>query len=266
MVRWIFFDIGNVLLIDEPLVALNWEEIYQALNDSGRHVTFTELMTQREQVVQQDQDAAPHMSIGIKLLGQEGWAEVKKRIKAKVRQDYLHYNFVRMGAAEVMANLSTRYKLAVAANQPKDVFRKAMEDAGLLGFFDILGISDEMGLSKPDPRFFQLLLSQAGCTASEAIMIGDRIDNDIVPAQKLGMHTIWFNLSPEAQGYVARSSLEQLYIDSLHRAPSRGTGHPNQQIEPSVTVTSLDQLLAAIESIADGPQETSNQGAASLHR
>jgi len=34
-------------------------------------------------------------------------------------------------------------------------------------------------------------LERAGCKPEEAVMIGDRIDNDIVPAKSLGMRTVW---------------------------------------------------------------------------
>ena len=80
-------------------------------------------------------------------------------------------------------------------------------------------------------------------------MVGDRVDKDIVPAKRLGMRTVRFNLSPEAQGYVPKGDLEQLYVESLRRAPSRGTGHLDEQIEPDATVTSLDQLSSAVEAI-----------------
>lgn len=49
----------------------------------------------------------------------------------------------------------------------------------------------EEGISKPDLRIFQLALEKAQCNSEEVIMIGDRIDNDIIPAKKIGMYTIW---------------------------------------------------------------------------
>ncbi|HEY1248590.1 MAG TPA: HAD hydrolase-like protein, partial [Nitrososphaera sp.] len=43
---------------------------------------------------------------------------------------------------------------------------------------------------KPDSRIFDLALNQAGRSASECVMIGDRLDTDICPANMLGMTTI----------------------------------------------------------------------------
>ena len=51
--------------------------------------------------------------------------------------------------------------------------------------------SAEEGVSKPDRRIFEIALERSGCKPENAVMIGDRIDNDIVPAKQLGMKTIW---------------------------------------------------------------------------
>ena len=60
----------------------------------------------------------------------------------------------------------------------------------------------------------------ANCTPREAVMIGDRIDNDILPAKALGMHTVWirqgfgglWNISnPEEQTEHTADSLTELF-------------------------------------------------------
>jgi pyrimidine 5'-nucleotidase len=69
--------------------------------------------------------------------------------------------------------------------------------------------SAEAGLEKPDPAIFQLALRQANCTPPQAVMIGDRLDNDIRPARVLGWKTIC-----NAQGFARFQSLR----DSLDEA------------------------------------------------
>ena len=49
----------------------------------------------------------------------------------------------------------------------------------------------EEGISKPNPRIFQIALEKSGCVPARAVMIGDRVDNDIIPAKAMGMYTIW---------------------------------------------------------------------------
>ena len=249
MIRWIFVDFGNVLFIDEPLLEHTWEEIYRTIRNNGEKVSFAELMRLREERVLAHQDSAPHATVGALLLGAVGWERVRGKVAEDFRQDYFAFNFLIRGAEEVLARLSVRYSLAVVANQPQ-VFRQALQKVDLEKFFEVIGISGERGLSKPSPAFFRAMLEEAGCAPKEAIMVGDRIDNDIEPAQRLGMRTIWFNLKPEVQGYAAKTELERLYVESLQRVPSRGSGHPEEEIEPDITVTELRQLVPAVEEIA----------------
>lgn len=49
----------------------------------------------------------------------------------------------------------------------------------------------EAGASKPDPRPFMLALEQAGCSADEAVYVGDNYAKDVVGAKAVGMKAIW---------------------------------------------------------------------------
>jgi putative hydrolase of the HAD superfamily len=82
------------------------------------------------------------------------------------------------------------YRLGVIANQPSQV-RGAMERDGLVGFFEVWGVSDDLGLHKPDPALFVHALATAGVEPARSVMVGDRLDYDIRPAQRAGMRTIW---------------------------------------------------------------------------
>ena len=62
---------------------------------------------------------------------------------------------------------------------------------GLLKYIGVVAASAELGVAKPDRAIFDRALEMAGCTAQEAVMIGDRLDNDISPAKRLGLKTIW---------------------------------------------------------------------------
>lgn len=81
-------------------------------------------------------------------------------------------------------------RLGLIANQRKAESAARLEWSGLLDHFEVTVLSGDVGLMKPDPRIFLLALQMAGCEASEAVMVGDRPDNDIVPAKRLGMATV----------------------------------------------------------------------------
>jgi len=55
----------------------------------------------------------------------------------------------------------------------------------------VIVLSDEVGFSKPDTRIFFHALKVAGCEPEKAVMVGDRLDNDIGPAKSIGMTTVW---------------------------------------------------------------------------
>ncbi|MGZ4106477.1 MAG: HAD family hydrolase [Tumebacillaceae bacterium] len=81
--------------------------------------------------------------------------------------------------------------LGVISNGHLEEQTGKLRDHGLLGFFDHLIVSTEVGVGKPDVRIFEHALQVCGCEAHEALMIGDSYSNDIEPAKQLGMRTIW---------------------------------------------------------------------------
>ena len=94
------------------------------------------------------------------------------------------------GVAGQLERLANDYTLGLAANAPASI-RELLEEFGVLRWFTHTDVSGSIGIKKPDQRFFETILANAGTKASEAIMIGDRLDNDIIPARRIGMKTIW---------------------------------------------------------------------------
>lgn len=123
-------------------------------------------------------------------------------------------------ALPVLAALKDRgYRLGIIANQlPGSEARLAR--FGLLPYFDVICASAEEGVAKPDPEIFHRALTRAGCAPADAVMIGDRTDNDIAPAKALGMQTVLIR-----QGYAG-----------YHIVRHEGE-------KPDVAVDSLTELL-----------------------
>ena len=91
---------------------------------------------------------------------------------------------------EILEQLGPEYKLGIIANQLPGL-EERLKDFGILDYFSAIFSSAELGLAKPDPAIFKLALQKTNCLPHQAIMIGDRLDNDIVPAKRIGMKTIW---------------------------------------------------------------------------
>jgi FMN phosphatase YigB (HAD superfamily) len=60
----------------------------------------------------------------------------------------------------------------------------------------IVGSSGRWGVAKPDPRFFARIVTEAGLEPGEIVYIGDRIDNDVLPALRMGMRAIFIERGP----------------------------------------------------------------------
>lgn len=54
-----------------------------------------------------------------------------------------------------------------------------------MSYIKLIVASAEEGVAKPDKRIFEIALDKANCEPQAAVMIGDRVDNDIVPAKAL---------------------------------------------------------------------------------
>ncbi|MFD7084520.1 HAD family hydrolase [Streptomyces sp. NPDC059918] len=63
---------------------------------------------------------------------------------------------------------------------------------------DLIGTSDDWGASKPDPVFFERVAGVVPFADDEILYVGDRVDNDLRPGAKAGMHTALVRRGPWA--------------------------------------------------------------------
>ncbi len=137
---------------------------------------------------------------------------------------------VRPGIEDVLEKLRGRYILALAGNQPPQVGR-FLRGSGLLQGFCWALVSGEMGVHKPHPLFFRMILQGCGGIPPErAVMVGDRLDNDVFPAKLLGMRTVRLLVGPYR-----------------HQEP------PTEYHVPDITLDDLRELPAALAELEGRP-------------
>ena len=90
---------------------------------------------------------------------------------------------------EVLPLLAGRYRLGILGQYGRELIVE-LEREGLLSHFTFTHTQEVSALTKPDPRYFELVLAKAGVPAEKSLMVGDRIDKDIVPAKQTGMKTM----------------------------------------------------------------------------
>ncbi len=84
------------------------------------------------------------------------------------------------------------HRTAMIANANTADARNIIATCGLEDCFDVIVISEEVGIEKPDKQVFQVALDKLGVEAENAVMVGNRIDADIVGANRIGMKIVWF--------------------------------------------------------------------------
>jgi HAD superfamily hydrolase (TIGR01549 family) len=86
------------------------------------------------------------------------------------------------------------YRLAVLANQPA---RRTAELRALGIQPEVIAMSDELQIWKPDPAFYARALELLGSPSpADVAYVGDRVDNDVLPAIAAGMRAVWIRRGP----------------------------------------------------------------------
>ena len=123
---------------------------------------------------------------------------------------------------DVVATLDTLrrrgYVVGLAANQPEG----AVESLARLGVrADFVGSSAAWRVWKPSPLFFAKVADAAGCRPERIAYVGDRVDNDVVPAATAGMVAVFVLRGPWAYLHAHRpeASLARIRVDSLAELP-----------------------------------------------
>jgi len=137
---------------------------------------------------------------------------------------------LREGILELIRKLcNENLLLGLAANQPADSI-KIMKTLGILKYFKYHEVSGSTGLRKPDPRLLLQSCEGLGINPQEAIMVGDRIDNDIVPAKTLVMIAIRLvsgrHASQQARSVYERPDADVHNVRELEQTIRTFVAHP----------------------------------------
>jgi HAD superfamily hydrolase (TIGR01509 family) len=97
------------------------------------------------------------------------------------------------GSMQLLQALHGRVHIAVITNNITAEQKEKLQVCGLAPFVDTLITSEDVGAIKPDPAIFASALQSIGCSAQEAVMLGDAWSADIIGAQRAGIRAIWLN-------------------------------------------------------------------------
>ncbi len=97
------------------------------------------------------------------------------------------------GALPFLQEMSRRFKLVIVSNTVNSYavdIDRVMKKLGLRQYFAHIITSLDVGIAKPEPGIFEEALRVSGLECAEVIMIGDRVDTDILGANRMGICSV----------------------------------------------------------------------------
>ncbi len=110
----------------------------------------------------------------------------------KIEKEYLDTVGINESFYEFASNIKKYYKLALISNDSSEWSKYLRDKYKINDYFDVITVSGDIKIKKPDERIFKLTVEKLGCLASDCTYIDDRRYN-LAAAQSLGMDTILFN-------------------------------------------------------------------------
>lgn len=192
---WIFFDADETLFAFDSFSGLQ----RMFLNYS---VTFTADDFQAYQAINQplwvDYQNGAISSLQLQHQRFEGWAA-----RLNVNPGELNTAYMSAmadictplpGAVSLLNTLKGRVKMGIITNGFTALQRIRLARTGLADHFDLLIVSEEVGIAKPDRRIFDHALALAGNPdRSRVMMVGDTAASDILGGINAGLSTCWLN-------------------------------------------------------------------------
>lgn len=101
-----------------------------------------------------------------------------------------HGVFVDVG---ILSHLKDSYSLGLVTNGAACLQREKLAASGLGGYFEVVVVSADLGVAKPDAGIFEHALSQLDAASDQAVMVGDSVAKDINGALDAGLGAVWIN-------------------------------------------------------------------------
>ena len=232
-IKWIFFDMGGVLLDDSQAKVKAEQLILAIIQKINPKISLSDV--QSAWIKGSPQLGSLNVNV-IKHLVRDKPDLTKALAEYENRKSEINYYItskIRPEAKEVLLELAKKYKLGLIANQ-NILAKEKLKEAGIYDLLHHQTVSDENGLEKPDPKYFQAVFKETGANPNESVIVDDNIERALIPGKKLGMTTVWYKFQertdiPKNQVNFTITSLADLLDYCPLRCHSRENG--NSELE-----------------------------------
>lgn len=192
-VKAVIFDLDNTILDRSKTFG---DFTLSFVNTYFNHLENADRLIHR--IIELDQDGYKDKA----ELFEELIVELPWKIKPELNElmDYYQLHYVRNAALmeqaqEVVQHVKSKYKTGLITNGRTLIQYGKIDRIGLRNEFDLIIVSEEVGIKKPNPQIFKMALERLQVHPEECIYVGDHPKNDIEGAGQAGMKTIWMQVN-----------------------------------------------------------------------
>ena len=217
------FDCYGTLIDWEEGILRSLRRIFAAHGNDTDDATMLQLYGDFEAIAEQG-EYRPYREVlqsVVRQFGEQlGFAPTEEEIKSL--PDSLKSWKPWPDTVSALGELQNRFRLAIVSNVDDDLFAATRPRLGVE--FDQIITAQQAQAYKPSLKIFELALARIGVPAHRVLHIGQSLYHDVLPAQSLGLATVWVNRPSVRTGVGAVKSAK---------------GHPDVQ------VSSMAELAAA---------------------
>jgi putative hydrolase of the HAD superfamily len=192
-IKAIIFDLDNTIL-DRTSTFSNFTNSF--INIYFNHLESTQEIFDR--IIYLDQDGYKDKSeLFSELIEELPWKAKPQKTELLdfYRTEYVKSAVLMKRAREVVIHSRKKYKTGLITNGKTSIQYGKIDQLGIRNDFDLILVSEEAGIKKPDPKIFEMALDKLQLRPEECIYIGDHPVNDIEGAARIGMGTIWIKVN-----------------------------------------------------------------------
>jgi HAD superfamily hydrolase (TIGR01549 family) len=187
MIENIFLDAGGVMLNEEAFENASASIITDIIKCLNKEYSIENYWNDAQEAVYRYVPRVYDYILYKNIGNKNDFQELKKKYKEELaKQNQFHLTD---GIEDFLKKYSRDYNIGILG-QYGSGFKEYLQKENILQYFAFSEMQDDYQITKPDTRYFEAILKKCNCKAEESVMVGDRIDKDIIPAKAIGMKTI----------------------------------------------------------------------------
>lgn len=240
MIKCICFDLDDTLWAVDPVIKTANQTLYHWLADNAPRFNqcyqLDDFPRLRQEVLAEHPQLAYSVSqirraVLLRGLRAAGYPAAEASALADAAFSVFHrarqqVEFFEGALACLQRLQAAGYRLGAISNGNADI-----QQVGLAQVMDFQISADQTGAQKPDPLIFRHMLTHTGLSADQVVHVGDHPEHDVAGAARLGIGTVWVNLTQ--RDWPLKDVTPDAQIHHLAQLPELLAGWPHKTHAPS---------------------------------